>query len=104
MTLLIDALANLKIYNIKDELKGKVVLLLKNLAAASVENKTHLESTVLAHEEKEKLVAFLSWSAEDIKFNKRKELFSPDNNSLNVFELFLVLISVDYGVFNNISF
>jgi len=35
-------------------------LLLKNLAAASVENKTHLESTVLAHEEKEKLVAFLS--------------------------------------------
>jgi len=60
MTLLIDALANLKIYNIKDELKGKVVLLLKNLAAASVENKTHLESTVLAHEEKEKLVAFLS--------------------------------------------
>jgi len=60
MTLLIDALANLKIYNIKDELKGKVVLLLKNLAAASVENKAHLESTVLAHEEKEKLVAFLS--------------------------------------------
>ena len=43
MTLLIDALANLKIYNIKDELKGKVVLLLKNLAAASAENRTHLE-------------------------------------------------------------
>lgn len=43
MALFVDALANLKLYNIKDELKGKIILLLNNLANSSAEHKAHLE-------------------------------------------------------------
>ncbi|EAR86075.2 karyopherin, putative (macronuclear) [Tetrahymena thermophila SB210] len=59
IALFVDGLANLKLYNIKDELKGKIVLLLKNLANNSAEHKAQLEQVVFASEEKEKLIKLL---------------------------------------------
>lgn len=43
MNLLVDALAHLKSYNIKEQLKQKIVLLLTNLANSSPELKAQLE-------------------------------------------------------------